>query len=199
MGSTVGAVSAVMRSLHPCVELCVAGKMHDITFQMSHLVFICPPIRTQNPSPADGVDSEDFPLDFTLHLDPPSQDGLTCSPATAVELHRDAQSGHHSSPARSDCCGVCSQCVQCRSHSSARCSPGSMRSSVKPPEEAVVDEEAILSLLESSQTFLPASQTSHHSSLLGAEHTRTPSRLRLSCRPPTVLASLGRRGSSQLR
>lgn len=96
---------------------------------------------TQNPPPADGQDSEDFPLDFTLHLDPASQDSLTCSPATAVELHRDSQSG-------------------------------STGSSVKPPEEAVVDEEAILSLLESSQTFLPASQTSHHSSLLDSSQDR---------------------------
>uniref|UniRef100_A0A672YWW1 DNA polymerase zeta catalytic subunit n=1 Tax=Sphaeramia orbicularis TaxID=375764 RepID=A0A672YWW1_9TELE len=36
----------------------------------------------------------------------------------------------------------------------------------KIPEEAVVDEEAILSLLESSQTFLPLSQSSNHSPLL---------------------------------
>lgn len=43
----------------------------------------------------------------------------------------------------------------------------SVRSSDKVPEEAVVDEEAILSLLENSQTFLPLSQTSNHSPLLG--------------------------------
>lgn len=43
-----------------------------------------------------------------------------------------------------------------------------------------MDEEAILSLLESSQTFLPSSQTSHHSSLLGAEHTCSFSRLHFS-------------------
>ncbi|KAM4529024.1 DNA polymerase zeta catalytic subunit [Fundulus diaphanus] len=43
--------------------------------------------------------------------------------------------------------------------------PGSLRSSGKVPEEAVVDEEAILSLLENSQTFLPLSQTSNHSPL----------------------------------
>eukprot|EP00064_Thunnus_orientalis_P003050 superscaffoldBa00000242_g3058 len=42
----------------------------------------------------------------------------------------------------------------------------SVRSSGKIPEEAVVDEEAILSLLENSQTFLPLSQTSNHSPLL---------------------------------
>uniref|UniRef100_A0A3Q2DKD5 DNA polymerase zeta catalytic subunit n=1 Tax=Cyprinodon variegatus TaxID=28743 RepID=A0A3Q2DKD5_CYPVA len=40
------------------------------------------------------------------------------------------------------------------------------QSSGRVPEEAVVDEEAILSLLESSQTFLPLSQTSNHSPLL---------------------------------
>ncbi|XP_054474015.1 DNA polymerase zeta catalytic subunit isoform X1 [Anoplopoma fimbria] len=44
--------------------------------------------------------------------------------------------------------------------------PDSVRSSGKTPEEAVVDEEAILSLLENSQTFLPLSQTSNHSPLL---------------------------------
>uniref|UniRef100_A0A3Q4MMD5 Uncharacterized protein n=1 Tax=Neolamprologus brichardi TaxID=32507 RepID=A0A3Q4MMD5_NEOBR len=37
----------------------------------------------------------------------------------------------------------------------------------KVPEEAVVDEEAILTLLENSQSFLPLSQTSNHSPLLG--------------------------------
>uniref|UniRef100_A0A8C3AFZ8 DNA polymerase zeta catalytic subunit n=1 Tax=Cyclopterus lumpus TaxID=8103 RepID=A0A8C3AFZ8_CYCLU len=36
----------------------------------------------------------------------------------------------------------------------------------KIPEEAVVDEEAILSLLENSQTFLPLTQTANHSPLL---------------------------------
>lgn len=45
--------------------------------------------------------------------------------------------------------------------------PDTVRSSGKIPEEAIVDEEAILSLLESSQTFLPPSQTSSHSPLLG--------------------------------
>uniref|UniRef100_A0AAQ5YP79 DNA polymerase zeta catalytic subunit n=1 Tax=Amphiprion ocellaris TaxID=80972 RepID=A0AAQ5YP79_AMPOC len=45
-------------------------------------------------------------------------------------------------------------------------SADSVRSSGKVPEEAVVDEEAILSLLENSQTFLPLSQTSSHSALL---------------------------------
>ncbi|CAN9507584.1 unnamed protein product [Ophioblennius macclurei] len=44
--------------------------------------------------------------------------------------------------------------------------PDLVRSSGKIPEEAIVDEEAILSLLESSQTFLPSSQTSARSTLL---------------------------------
>ncbi|KAK2890528.1 DNA polymerase zeta catalytic subunit isoform X2 [Channa argus] len=43
--------------------------------------------------------------------------------------------------------------------------PDSLKS-VKISEEAVVDEEAILNLLEYSQTFLPLSQTSNHSPLL---------------------------------
>ncbi|XP_029351648.1 DNA polymerase zeta catalytic subunit isoform X2 [Echeneis naucrates] len=44
--------------------------------------------------------------------------------------------------------------------------PDFARSSGKIPEEAVVDEEAILSLLENSQTFLQLSQTANNSSLL---------------------------------
>ncbi|KAL6096221.1 rev3l [Pungitius sinensis] len=44
--------------------------------------------------------------------------------------------------------------------------PDSVRSSKEVPEEAVVDEEALLSLLENSQTFLPLTQTSNHSPLL---------------------------------
>ncbi|XP_028253994.1 DNA polymerase zeta catalytic subunit isoform X2 [Parambassis ranga] len=78
-------------------------------------------------------DEEEFPADLTLHRDTP--DGLPCTPANAVHVHRDSQSD-------------------------------SVRCSGKVPEEAVVDEEAILSLLESSQTFLPLSQTSSHSPLL---------------------------------
>lgn len=50
-------------------------------------------------------------------------------------------------------------------------SPDSVRGD-KIPEEAVVDEEAILSLLENSQTFLPLAQTSNHSPLLGMMATR---------------------------
>lgn len=45
-------------------------------------------------------------------------------------------------------------------------SPGS-ESRVNIPDEAVVDEEAILSLLENSQSFLPLSQASNPSTLLG--------------------------------
>lgn len=50
--------------------------------------------------------------------------------------------------------------------------PGSVSSSAKEPEEAVVDEEAILSLLESSQDFLQLSQNSNHSGLndTGSDH-----------------------------
>uniref|UniRef100_A0A3B4U6G0 DNA polymerase zeta catalytic subunit n=1 Tax=Seriola dumerili TaxID=41447 RepID=A0A3B4U6G0_SERDU len=74
-------------------------------------------------------DHEDLPGDLTLHSDPLTPEGPLCTPANAVEVHRDSNSG-------------------------------------KIPEEAVVDEEAILSLLENSQTFLPLSQTSNHSPLL---------------------------------
>ncbi|KAM4522166.1 DNA polymerase zeta catalytic subunit isoform 2-T2 [Odontesthes bonariensis] len=80
-------------------------------------------------------DQEDFPGDLTLHSEPLSPDRLLCTPANAVEAHRDSQ-------------------------------PESVRRSGKVPAEAVVDEEAILSLLENSQTFLPLSQASTHSPLL---------------------------------
>ncbi|KAM3861188.1 LOW QUALITY PROTEIN: DNA polymerase zeta catalytic subunit [Diretmus argenteus] len=51
--------------------------------------------------------------------------------------------------------------------------PDCRRSSGKIPVEAVVDEEAILSLLESSQTFLPLSQRSNNSPLLDSSHDHT--------------------------
>lgn len=39
----------------------------------------------------------------------------------------------------------------------------------KDTEVAVVDEEAILNLLENSHTFLPLSQNSNQSAILGTE------------------------------
>ncbi|XP_039981481.1 DNA polymerase zeta catalytic subunit isoform X2 [Xiphias gladius] len=91
---------------------------------------------TQAPSVGVGEeDQEDFPADLTLHSDPPTPEGLECTTANAVEVHRDSQ-------------------------------PDSVSSSGKISEEAVVDEEAILSVLENSHTFLSLSQTSNHSPLL---------------------------------
>ncbi|XP_042359313.1 DNA polymerase zeta catalytic subunit [Plectropomus leopardus] len=90
---------------------------------------------TQSSSVVDGEDQEDLLSALTLHSVPLTAEGLPCTPANAVEVHRNSQ-------------------------------PDSVRSSGKVPEEAVVDEEAILSLLENSQTFLPLSQTSSHSPLL---------------------------------
>ncbi|XP_076024079.1 DNA polymerase zeta catalytic subunit isoform X1 [Genypterus blacodes] len=89
----------------------------------------------------DGEEPEDFLGELTLHPDPLTPEGLQCTLANAVEVHRDSQ-------------------------------PDSERSSSKDPEEALVDEEAILSVLESSQSFLPLSQTSSHSAQLdsGQEH-----------------------------
>ncbi|XP_020492360.3 DNA polymerase zeta catalytic subunit [Labrus bergylta] len=91
---------------------------------------------TQSLSVGDGDDQEDFPGDLSLHSDLLTSEELPCTLANAVEVHRDWQP------------------------------ESSIRSSGKIPEEAVVDEEAILSLLENSQTFLPLSQTSNHSTLL---------------------------------
>ncbi|XP_067429067.1 DNA polymerase zeta catalytic subunit isoform X1 [Thunnus thynnus] len=90
---------------------------------------------TQASAVGDGDEQEDFLGVLTLHSDPLTPEGVPCTPANVVEVHRDSQ-------------------------------PDSVRSSGKIPEEAVVDEEAILSLLENSQTFLPLSQTSNHSPLL---------------------------------
>ncbi|KAM9840374.1 DNA polymerase zeta catalytic subunit [Aulostomus maculatus] len=78
---------------------------------------------------------EDLPNDLTLHSDPLTQEEVPCTPASAVDIHRDSQ-------------------------------PDFVRHSSKIPEEAVVDEEAILGLLENSQTFLQLTQTSSHSPLL---------------------------------
>ncbi|XP_044025704.1 DNA polymerase zeta catalytic subunit isoform X2 [Siniperca chuatsi] len=89
-----------------------------------------------------GEDQEDFPGELTYHSDPLTPEGVPCTSANAVEVHRDSQ-------------------------------PDSVRSSGKIPEEAIVDEEAILSLLENSQTFLPRSQTSSHSPLLDSSQDHT--------------------------
>ncbi|AWP19571.1 putative DNA polymerase zeta catalytic subunit [Scophthalmus maximus] len=70
---------------------------------------------------------------------------------------------HHSDPLNpAGLCCTAANAVEVHRDSQ----PDSVRSSGKLPEEAVVDEEAILSLLENSQTFLPLSQTSNHSPLL---------------------------------
>ncbi len=49
--------------------------------------------RTQGSSFGDGEDQEDFPGDLTLHSDPLTPEGLPCTPANAVEMHRDVQPG----------------------------------------------------------------------------------------------------------
>ncbi|KAM7367565.1 hypothetical protein PAMP_013853 [Pampus punctatissimus] len=90
---------------------------------------------TQASSIGDREEQEDFLGVPTLHSNPLTPEAVPCTPANAVEVHRDSQ-------------------------------PGSVKSSERITEEAVVDEEAILSLLENSQTFLPLSQRSNHSSLL---------------------------------
>ncbi|KAM7395002.1 hypothetical protein PAMA_006648 [Pampus argenteus] len=90
---------------------------------------------TQASSIGDGEEHEDFLGVPTLHSNPLTPEAVLCTPANAVEVHRDSQ-------------------------------PDSVKSSGRITEEAVVDEEAILSLLENSQTFLPLSQRSNHSSLL---------------------------------
>ncbi|XP_019740532.1 DNA polymerase zeta catalytic subunit isoform X2 [Hippocampus comes] len=87
---------------------------------------------------SDGEAFGDLTLHSSLHLTP---EEAQCTPASAVEVHRDSEPEFVSSPG-------------------------------KIPEEAVVDEEAILCLLESSQSFLPPSQTSNHSPLLDSSQDR---------------------------
>uniref|UniRef100_A0A3B4FYK2 DNA polymerase zeta catalytic subunit n=1 Tax=Pundamilia nyererei TaxID=303518 RepID=A0A3B4FYK2_9CICH len=41
----------------------------------------------------DGENQEDFPGELTLHFDPLTPDGLPCTPANAVEVHRGSQPG----------------------------------------------------------------------------------------------------------
>ena len=51
-------------------------------------------LRTQASSMADeDEDQEDFLADLTLHSDDLTPEGLPCTPANAVEVHRDSQPG----------------------------------------------------------------------------------------------------------
>lgn len=52
--------------------------------------------RTQSSSAGDGEDQEDF-LELTLHPNPPTPEGLPCTAANAVEVHRDSQPGEEKS------------------------------------------------------------------------------------------------------
>nr|XP_061806813.1 DNA polymerase zeta catalytic subunit-like [Nerophis lumbriciformis] len=87
---------------------------------------------TQDSPVGDVEDFSDLTIHSSLHLTP---EELPCTPASAVEVHRDSE-------------------------------PEFVTSRCKTPDEAVVDEEAILCVLENSQNFLPPSQTSKHSPLL---------------------------------
>ena len=55
-------------------------------------------LRTQNLSLGEGEEQEDFPGDLTLHSDPLTPDGLPCTPANAVEVHRNSQPGEDRTP-----------------------------------------------------------------------------------------------------
>ncbi|KAM9778498.1 DNA polymerase zeta catalytic subunit isoform 2-T2 [Syngnathus typhle] len=87
---------------------------------------------------SDGEAFSDLTVHSSFRLTP---EEVQCTPASAVEAHRDSERE-------------------------------SVRSSGKIPEEAVVDEEAILCLLENSPSFLQASQTSSHSPLLDSSQDR---------------------------
>ncbi|XP_061780433.1 DNA polymerase zeta catalytic subunit [Nerophis lumbriciformis] len=93
---------------------------------------------TQTSTIGDEEDLSELTLHSSLHLTP---EEMQCTPASAVDLHKDSE-------------------------------PEPVESRADVPEEAVVDEEAILSLLENSQNFLQHSQTSNHSSLLDNSQDR---------------------------
>ena len=62
------------------------------------VVFIIPnvclsPLRTQGSSVGDGEDQEDLLSELTLHPDPLTPEGRLCSPANAVEVHRNQPPG----------------------------------------------------------------------------------------------------------
>uniref|UniRef100_A0AAX7UZ75 DNA polymerase zeta catalytic subunit n=1 Tax=Astatotilapia calliptera TaxID=8154 RepID=A0AAX7UZ75_ASTCA len=49
--------------------------------------------ESQDLCACDGENQEDFPGELTLHFDPLTPDGLPCTPANAVEVHRGSQPG----------------------------------------------------------------------------------------------------------
>lgn len=53
-------------------------------------------LRTQDLCACDGETQEDYPGELTLHFDPLTPDGLPCTPANAVEVHRGSQPGEDS-------------------------------------------------------------------------------------------------------
>lgn len=55
--------------------------------------FCLSPLRTQASSVCDGEEQEDFLGELTLHPDPLTPEGVLCTPANAVEVHRDSQPG----------------------------------------------------------------------------------------------------------
>uniref|UniRef100_A0A8C7DK18 DNA polymerase zeta catalytic subunit n=1 Tax=Oncorhynchus kisutch TaxID=8019 RepID=A0A8C7DK18_ONCKI len=92
---------------------------------------------TQSGSVEGTAEEQDpFPAERSVYPDVLTPEVLHCTPANQVEVHRDSQTGESS------------------------------KSPYRMSLSAIVDEEAILSLLESSQTFLPLSQRSSHSPLL---------------------------------
>ncbi len=50
-------------------------------------------LRTHGSTVGNGEDQEDFLSELTLHPDSLTPEGLSCTPANAVEVHRDSQFG----------------------------------------------------------------------------------------------------------
>ncbi|XP_029451114.1 DNA polymerase zeta catalytic subunit isoform X2 [Rhinatrema bivittatum] len=75
------------------------------------------------------VTSEEFSAELTLHSSVPTPEAVPCTPANMLEVHKDQE------PNR-----------------------GNTRRNPMEQEEAVINEEAILSIMESSQNFQPLSQ-----------------------------------------
>lgn len=57
------------------------------------MIFISNLFRSQRLSVGDEEDQDDLLDELTLHPDPLTPEGLLCTPANVVEVHRDSQTG----------------------------------------------------------------------------------------------------------
>lgn len=51
--------------------------------------------RTQGSTVGDGEDQEDFPIELSVYPDPLTPEGLQCTQANVLMVHRDTQPGKY--------------------------------------------------------------------------------------------------------